>query len=125
MKYLSFIRSSESYRNQTPPPAMMEAMGAFVTRMFQEGLVVDTGGLMPSKDGFRIRLADGKLTLTDGPFSESKEIIGGWAVLQTSTREQAVRICMEFMDLHRKHWPGFEAESEVRPIEEFAHPGAR
>jgi len=119
MKYLSFIRSSESYRNQTPPPALMEAMGEFVQRAFREGTVVDTGGLLPSKEGFRVRLADGKLTVTDGPFSESKEIIGGWAVLSTDTKEQALRVATEFMELHRKHWPAFEGESEVRPIEEF------
>jgi len=119
MKYLSFIRSSESYRNQTPPAALMEAMGEFVQRAFREGTVVDTGGLLPSKEGFRVRLADGKLTVTDGPFSESKEIIGGWAVLKTDTKEQALRVATEFMELHRKYWPAFEGESEVRPIEEF------
>jgi hypothetical protein len=79
--------------------------------------VVDTGGLTASKDGFRVRIEDGKLTVTDGPFSESKEIIGGWAVLKTDTKEQALRIATDFMELHRKYWPGFEGESEVRPIE--------
>ena len=123
MKYLSFIRSSESYRNQTPPPALMEAMGEFVQRSFREGTVVDTGGLLPSKDGFRVRSENGNLTVTDGPFSESKEIIGGWAVLKTDTREQALAIAREFMELHRKHWPDFVGESEVRPIEEFVMPG--
>jgi len=122
MKYLSFIRSSESFRNQTPPPALMQAMGEFVQRAFREGTLVDTGGLLPSKEGFRVRLADGKLSVTDGPFSESKEIIGGWAVLKTDTKEQALRIATEFMELHRKHWPAFEGESEVRPIEEFVQP---
>jgi len=123
MKYLSFIRSSESFRNQTPPPALMEAMGKFVEKSFREGTVVDTGGLAPSKDGFRVRIEDGRLTVKDGPFSESKEIIGGWAVLKTETREQALRIATEFMELHRKYWPGFEGESEVRPIE-FEQPSA-
>jgi len=123
MKYLSFIRSPESFRNQTPPPALMAAMGEFVQRSFRDGTVVDTGGLMPSKDGFRIRSENGQLTVTDGPFSESKEIIGGWAVLKTDTREQALAIAKEFMELHRKHWPEFVGESEVRPIEEFVMPG--
>jgi hypothetical protein len=122
MKYLSFIRSSESYRNVQPPAALMQAMGEFVQRSFRDGTVVDTGGLLPSKDGFRIRSADGQLTVTDGPFSESKEIIGGWAVLKTETREEALRISTEFMELHRKYWPEFECESEVRPIEDFPHP---
>jgi hypothetical protein len=119
MKYLSFIRSSESYRNVPLPPALMQAMGEFVQQSFRDGTLVDTGGLLPSKEGFRVRITDGKLTVTDGPFSESKEIIGGWAVLKTDTREQALAIAKKFMELHLEHWPGFEGESEVRPIEEF------
>jgi hypothetical protein len=118
MKYLTFIRCSESYRASPPPAALMEAMGAFVERSLKDGSLVDTGGLLPSKEGLRVRLANGQISVTDGPFTESKEVIGGWAVLQGS-REQVVRIATEFMELHRKHWPGFEGESEVRPIEEY------
>ncbi len=116
MKYLSFIRHSEKYREAPPPPELMKAMGAFVEQSRRDGTLVDTGGLLPSRDGLRVRLANGKLTVTDGPFSESKEVIGGWAILQTRTRDEAVRIATEFMELHRKHWPGFEGESEVRPM---------
>ncbi len=116
MKYLSFIRSSESYRETPPPPALMEAMGRFVERSLKDGTLVDTGGLLPSKEGVRVRLAQGRISVTDGPFSESKEVIGGWAILETATREQAIRIATEFMELHRQHWPGFEGESEVRPM---------
>ena len=117
MKYLSFIRHSESYRASPPPPALMEAMGKFVEKSLKEGTLVDTGGLLPSKEGFRVRLAkDGEIKVTDGPFSESKEIIGGWAILNVSSKADAIRIAKEFMELHRKHWPGFEGESEVRPM---------
>src|SRR4051812_20175015 len=106
MKYLTFIRHSESYRANPPPAALMEAMGEFVARSSKEGTLVDTGGLLPSKDGARVRLADGKITVTDGPFSESKEIIGGWAILNADSRGEAIRVATEFMDLHRKYWPG-------------------
>ena len=116
MRYLTFIRSAESYRESPPPEALMEAMGKFVERSFADGTVVDTGGLLPSKDGARVRLAKGKITVTDGPFSETKEVIGGWAILKVDSRAEAIRIATEFMELHRKHWPGFEGESEVRPI---------
>jgi hypothetical protein len=116
VKFLTFIRSSESYRESSPPQALMEAMGTFVERSLKDGTLVDTGGLLPSKDGSRVRLAKGKITVTDGPFSESKEIIGGWAILNVATKADAVRIATEFMELHRKHWPGFEGESEVRPM---------
>lgn len=119
MKYLSFIRASETYRESPPPPALMEAMGKFVEKSMRDGVLVDTGGLLPSKDGFRVRLAGGKITVSDGPFVEGKEVIGGWAILKTDTRDEALRLANEFMELHRKHWPGFEAESEVRPIEDM------
>jgi hypothetical protein len=116
MKYLTFIRSSESHRESPPPPALMEAMGKFVEKSFKDGTLVDTGGLLPSKEGVRIRLANGKLTVTDGPFTESKEVIGGWAILKADSRAEAIRMATEFMELHRKYWPGFEGESEVRPM---------
>ena len=77
MKYLTFIRHSESYRSSPPPAALMDAMGKSVEQSFKDGTLVDTGGLLPSKDGVRLRLANGKITVTDGPFSESKEVIGG------------------------------------------------
>jgi hypothetical protein len=116
MKYLSFIRHPESYRASSPPPALMEAMGKFVRKSLEDGTLVETGGLLPSKDGVRVRLAKGKLTVTDGPFTESKEIIGGWAILNASSKEEAIRIATEFMELRRLHWPEFEGESEVRPM---------
>jgi hypothetical protein len=119
MKYLTFVRSSEKLRDLQPPPALMQAMGAFVEKSFKEGTLVDTGGLLPSKDGFRVRIARGELIVTDGPFAESKEVIGGWAILKTETRAEALRIAKEFMQLHITHWPEFEGESEVRPIEEY------
>jgi hypothetical protein len=116
MKYLTFIRHSESYRQSGPPPALMTAMGHFVEKSLKDGILVDTGGLLPSKDGVRVRLEHGNITVTDGPFTESKEVIGGWAILQTDSKSEAVRIATEFMELHRKYWPGFDGESELRPM---------
>ncbi len=116
MKYLAFIRHPESIRNQPMPPGFMEAMGKFVEKSRKDGSLVDTGGLLPSKDGVLLRLRGGELKVTDGPFTESKEVIGGWAILEAPTKAEAVRIATEFMELHRKHWPGFEGESEVRPM---------
>jgi hypothetical protein len=116
MKYLCFIRHPESYRDAPPPAGMMEAMNEFVERSMKSGVLVDTGGLLPSKEGVRIRLSNGELTVTDGPFSESKEVIGGWAILQAETKAEAIAAAREFMELQREHWPGFEGESEVRPM---------
>lgn len=116
MKYLTFIRHSESYRQSGPPAALLEAMGRFVQKSLQEGTLVDTGGLLPSREGARVRLHKGTITVTDGPFTEAKEVIGGWAILETASKAEAIRIATEFMELHRKYWPEFEGESEVRPM---------
>jgi len=116
MKYLMFIRHSESYRAGAPPAALMEAMGKFVEKSLKDGTLVDTGGLLPSKDGARVRLEKGKIKVTDGPFTESKEVIGGWAIANAGSKAEAIRLATEFMELHRKHWPEFEGESEVRPM---------
>jgi hypothetical protein len=116
MKYLTFIRHAESHRTAGPPAALMEAMGKFVEKSRKEGTLVDTGGLLPSKDGLRVRLDNGAITVIDGPFAESKEVIGGWAILSADSKADARRIATEFMELHRKHWPGFDGECEVRPM---------
>lgn len=115
MKYMTFIRHSESYRESGPPKALMDAMGKFVERLVTDGKFIDGGGLLPSKDGVRVRVAKGKITVLDGPFTETKEVVGGWAILEAS-REDALRIEREFMELHRKYWPEFEGEAELRPM---------
>ncbi len=116
MRYLSFIKHAESFRESGPPKALLEAMGEFVKQSLADGSLVDTGGLLPSAEGFRVRLSGGELAVTDGPFTEAKEIIGGWAILEADTREEAVALARRFMELHREHWPEFEGESEVRPM---------
>lgn len=121
MKYLAFIRHAESYREAGPPPSLMDAMGRFVQKSLQDGSLVDTGGLLPSKEGFRVRLSKGRISMTDGPFIETKEVIGGWAILEADSKSEALRIAEEFMELHQTHWPQFEGEAEVRPMFE---PGA-
>jgi len=117
MKYLTFIRHTESYREAGPPAALMEAMGGFIEKCQRDGTLVDAGGLKASKDGAAlVRLSRGRITVTDGPFTETKEVIGGWAILNADSRAEALRIATEFMELHRVHWPQFEGESELRPM---------
>jgi len=125
MKYLALIRHAEAYLEVEPPAALMEALERFGEKSTQEGTLLDTGGLLPSKDGFRVRLARGVVTVSDGPFSEARDVIGGWALLDVDSKAEAVRITQEFMDLHCQHWPEFEGEAEVRPLVEpgmdFSH----
>jgi hypothetical protein len=116
VKYFTFIRHAESQREGGPPAPLLEAMGRFVQKSLQDGSLVDTGGLLPSKDGFRVRLTKGAISMTDGPFMETKEVIGGWAIINADSKDDAIRIAEEFMELHRIHWPEFEGEAEVRPM---------
>ena len=97
----------------------MEAMGRFVQDSLASGKVVDTGGLKPSSAAMQLRIEKGKLTVTDGPFTETKEVIGGWAILKVSSRAEALENCRTFMELHRQYWPGWEGTSEVFEMEEY------
>jgi hypothetical protein len=119
MKFLMLIKHAENHRIEEVPQALFDAMGAFVTANLKSGVLLDTAGLKPSGDGFRVRLAGGKLNVTDGPFAETKEVVGGYALVQTKSREEALDVARTFMDLHRVHWPAFEGECEVRPIEDM------
>ena len=118
MKFLMMIKHPESYRKQEIPQSLMDAMGGFVSESMKSGIVLDTAGLRPSADGFRIRLGGGALRVIDGPFVETKEVIGGYALVDLKTREEALAFARDFMDLHRLHWPAFEGECEVRPLEQ-------
>jgi hypothetical protein len=117
MKYLMMIRSSEHYRSGAIPQGLLDAMGKFVAESFASGVLKETGGLRPSAEGLRIRLRGGKLTVTDGPFTETREVIGGYAIVEVPSKKEALEVARQFMELHRIHWPEFEAESEVRPLD--------
>jgi hypothetical protein len=119
MKYLMLIKHAESYRSQQIPQGLMDAMGEFVNEGFTAGWLKDTAGLKATSEGLRIRVSGGKLKLTDGPFTEAKEVVGGYAMVDVKSKEEAIEIGRRFMDLHRIHWPEFEGESEVRPLEDM------
>ena len=121
MRFMSIVKAAE---NQGPPPkALMEAMGRASVDQMRSGTIVDMGGLAPSAMGARVRVKDGKLTVIDGPFSEAKEIIGGYAVLELKTKEEAVEAARWLMQLHLEHWPGWEGDCEIRLMyEDGDHP---
>jgi hypothetical protein len=122
MKYMMFIKLSESYRSQPIPKALNDAMGKFVAAEFQSGRLKETAGLKPSSEGSRIRLSGGKLRMTDGPFTETKEVVGGYAIVEVTSKEEALDVARQFMELHRVHWPELEAESEIRPLDDTERP---
>jgi hypothetical protein len=119
MKFLMLIKHSESHRNQAIPQALMDAMGQFVEQGFKTGVLKDTAGLKPTAKGFRVRSSKNRLTVTDGPFTEAKEVVGGYALVEVASKEEAMKTAREFMELHRLHWPAFEGECEVRPLEDM------
>jgi hypothetical protein len=66
-----------------------------------------------------VRSSGGKLHISDGPFTEAKEIVGGYAFVEAPSRDEALKVARDFMELHRAHWPEFEGECEVRPLEDM------
>jgi hypothetical protein len=97
-----------------PPQALMDAMGPFIEKYMKAGVVVDTGGLAPTSDSTRVCVSGGRVTVVDGPFSEAKEMVGGYAVLECPSKEAAIEITKEFLALHATHWPEWVGESEIR-----------
>ena len=97
-----------------PPPEMLEAMHKLADREIKAGRMLDNGGLMPVATGAQVRIADGKLSVIDGPFVEAKEVIGGYAIFELRDKEEAVAMAREFMQLHLDHMPGWEGTCEVR-----------
>src|SRR3954463_8235803 len=119
MKFLMMIKHSEDYRSRLAPQALMDAMGPFVEDGFKRGVLKDTAGLAPTSEAFRVRSSGGQLRMTDGPFTESKEVVGGYAVVEVASKDEALKLAREFMELHRVHWPEFDGECEVRAVAEM------
>ena len=114
MRFMSFVKAAEN--QGTPPQALMDAMGHLIEESMKAGVLIDTGGLAPTAMSTRIRLSGGNLTVVDGPFSEVKELIGGYAVMEFNSKEEAIEAAKQFLELHTKHWPEWEGECEVRQI---------
>ena len=97
MRFMAMVKSAES---PTPPPqALIDAIGKLGEEGTRAGVLVEIGGLFPTAMGARVRLAGGKLTTTDGPFTEAKEVIGGYAVYDVKSKEEAVKWSERFMEL--------------------------
>lgn len=122
-RYMMFITHSEDYRNKTVPQALYAAMGEFVEDNLKRGTLIDTAGLLPTSEGTRVRLSKGRIKVTDGPFTEAKEVVGGYALVEAKSKKEATELATKFMDIHRVHWPEFEGACEVRPLEANGEPG--
>lgn len=111
-KFMTIVKGSETHA--PPPPALFEAIDKLMKDAGKR--LVGVGGLLPSGKGARARLAKGKVTVTDGPFTEAKEVIGGFAIYDVPSLADAKEWTRRFLDLHVEHFPGWDCEVEIREM---------
>jgi len=110
MRFLGYTLGDETVPTPPPTPELMEEMGAFMAEATTAGVLVATGGIAPTAMGAKITLHDGEFTVVDGPFTEAKELIGGWALLECRDLDEAVEFSKRFVAVLG------EGEVRVRPV---------
>ncbi|MFL5554166.1 MAG: YciI family protein [Gemmatimonadaceae bacterium] len=119
MRYMIIVTGSENLAASGPPPAaLIEAIDRLCEEATRKGTLVSFGGLHPTSSGARMRLTNGEIITTDGPFTESKEVIGGFSIFNVASREEALEEARKCMELHRVHWPTWEGQIEIRQMYE-------
>ena len=114
MRFLSMIRIDET-TGQVPSEQLMADMGKLIEELTRTGQLVSTAGLRPTSEGVRVRLhRGGRLTALDGPFTETKEVIGGYAILEAQSKAEAVELTRRFLKVHGTDW---DVECEVRQLD--------
>ena len=114
MRFLSMIRIDET-TGKVPSEQLMADMGKLIEELTRTGQLVSTAGLRPTSEGVRVRLhRGGRLTVTDGPFTETKEVIGGYALLEAPSKAEAVELTRRFLKVHGTDW---DVECEVRQLD--------
>jgi len=113
MRYLCLYKPGKP-EGDMPTQEEMAKMGAFIEETVKAGVLLSTEGCQPSANGFRVRLEDGDYTVTDGPFTETKELIAGMALMQFDSKDEAVYWTKKFLEV------AGGGESEVRAIYEAA-----
>ena len=116
MRYLCFVKMDESQAN--PPKAIMDAMEAHIGEAAANGIFLDGGGLYGTEDAVNFVVREGETSRVDGPYAEAKEVVGGFAILQYDTLEEAIAGQQEFADLHAKYWPECRMVATLRQISE-------
>jgi hypothetical protein len=112
MRFLSMVRIDEK-AGQQPTERLMNEMGKLIEEMTRSGELVSTAGLAPTKEGKRMRSRFGKVSATDGPFTETKEVVGGYAILEAPNMARAMELTRRFLAVHGDEW---DVECEVRPL---------
>lgn len=112
MRYLVLIKVDEN-SGQQPDERLMTEMGKLIKEMQAAGVLVETDGLLPTSEAARIRTTKGKIKVTDGPFTESKEVVGGYFILDAPSRDEAVAWMKRFLLAHGEAWT---LEVEIRQL---------
>jgi len=111
MRILGMLRADASSEAGVPPSKeLIERMGTFIEEITRAGVMLSTDGLQPSSKGKRVKLAQGKFTVIDGPFTESKELVASYALFQVKTMDEAIHWTRRFLEVLG------EGECELRPI---------
>jgi hypothetical protein len=121
MQFMMMVKHAEN--SGLPPKELMDAIASLSEEAVKAGTMLGSGGLAPTAQSTRVRVSNGQLTVTDGPFTETKEVVGGYAQFELKSKEEAIEGAVRFMELHKKYWPGWEGETEIRQIfqqEDFA-----
>jgi hypothetical protein len=117
MRFMIMVRANAvSESGAMPEERLMAAMAVFHEQLAQAGVLLDANGLKPSRDGWRVQYRGGKPTVIDGPFTESKELIAGYTLIQTRSREEAMEWARRFP---APFGAGMDGEIEVRPLYEL------
>jgi len=127
MQYMMLVKATKDSEAGAPPnPELMAAIAKLAEEATARGVMVTAGGLLPSSDGVRVRVSGGRTFITDGPFAETRELVGGFAIFNLESREEAVKMATDFMQLHADILgPTYEGELEVRPMFDSAPQAAR
>ena len=113
VRFISMIRIEEN-TGQVPSKQLMSDMGKLIEELTSAGRLISTAGLRPTSEGVRVRLRRGKLSMTDGPFTETKEVIGGYAILEAKSKEEAIELTQRFLKVYGDEW---DIECEVRQLD--------
>ena len=113
-RFMGFVKMEEGIG--APPQALFDAMDKYIGEQSAAGRFLDGGGLFGTEDAVNFIARDGEVTRVDGPYAEAKEVVGGWAILQYDTVEDAVAGQQEFAELHATHWPEATVVATLRQI---------
>lgn len=117
-RFMGFVRMEEGIG--MPPQALFEAMDTYIGAQAAAGNFLDGGGLFGTEDAVNFVVRKGETTRVDGPYAEAKEVVGGWALMQFDTVEEAIANQQEFADLHARHWPECSMVATLRQISDEA-----